>query len=117
VYFQRLGCEAVKNRSESEVIVDHGAPAEVRRSLLEKQIARILVLPAQNGEKVYGLLFAFPPRDARDQDRLLRSLVSHLGTALSRSGELRELERLAFVDELTQIYSRSYWMEIGRAHV
>lgn len=110
-WLNNLGREALQGRKMTDRVVSLHAPQEARQPLLDKGIERVAVLPVMHGESVYGLLFAFPPRGAREPVRMLRSLVSHLGTALSRARHLRQLEKLAFMDEMTGLYSRSYWME------
>jgi GAF domain-containing protein len=110
-WLSALGREALQGRKLTDRVVALHAPQEARQPLLDKGIERVVAMPVAHGNSPYGLLFSFPHRGAREPVRMLRSLAAHLGTALSRARHLRQLEKLAFMDELTGIYSRSYWME------
>jgi len=110
-YFERLGREAMDQRKEIDLVPAYRSPMLVRRSLAERDIERVMVFPVTAEEISYGALYAFPKRYDGKPVRLLRILASHLATALAQMEHLKQLENLAFVDELTQTYNRNYWME------
>ena len=87
----------------------HRASFLVRQSLAERNIERVSILPVEASRRIHGLLYTFPRRYARAPGKLLRLLASHLATVLAREAHFKQLESLAFVDELTHTYNRKYW--------
>lgn len=109
-YFEQLGREALERQEEIDLVPQHRASFLVRQALAQRNIERILILPVSSTRNPYGLLYTFPPRYGRAVE-FLRLLASHLAVVLAREAHFKQLEGLAFIDDLTHTYTRKYWMQ------
>ena len=88
--------------------VHYGDPIVVRS---------ILAVPMRLGGEITGMLSAQsydPHAYTPDDQRLLEMLASYAAIALDNSRLLKEVQRLAITDPLTEIYNRRHLFELGQ---
>ncbi len=96
-----------------EILVDDlsGARAGLPAGQVEGAWRTVMVAPLQSHRATYGALALFfaEPRRFTDEDKAaLRTLAIHAGIALDNRGLMREKERLAVHDGLTDTFNRGY---------
>jgi two-component system, cell cycle response regulator len=70
---------------------------------------RVLLLPIVDGGAVAGLVAAIVTRDPQaEQVRTAEFVCSHLSVALRMLGHLKEVEHLAYLDDLTHLYNTRF---------
>jgi diguanylate cyclase (GGDEF)-like protein len=80
-------------------------------------VRSILAVPMRLGGEITGMLSAQsydPHAYTADDQRLLEMLASYAAVALDNSRLLKEVQRLAITDPLTEIYNRRHLFELGQ---
>lgn len=80
-------------------------------------VRSILAVPMRLGGEITGMLSAQsydPDAYTPDDQRLLEMLASYAAVALDNSRLLKEVQRLAITDPLTEIYNRRHLFELGQ---
>lgn len=85
------------------------------RLLADEGLAtRAVVVPLVFGYRILGRLYlldADEDRLHRDTLRLLMLLAQEATIAIDQGRAIRELQELAFVDPLTRVFNRNYWIQ------
>ncbi|MEJ2709889.1 MAG: GAF domain-containing protein [Anaerolineales bacterium] len=80
-------------------------------------VRSILAVPMRLGGEITGMLSAQsydPDAYTPDDQRLLEMLAAYAAIALDNSRLLKEVQRLAITDSLTEIYNRRHLFELGQ---
>ncbi len=85
------------------------------RLLADHALARsCMVVPLVFGYRILGRLYLLNveyPRMHQRTFRLLILLSQEATIAIDQARAMRELQQLAFIDPLTQVYNRTYWVQ------
>jgi len=102
----RSGLEAAVAEAVAEAVREQPAA----RELVLRDGTRALIMPVADGASRLGVLTAVGA-DAAPDDARLRSaefVCSHLALALRTLGHLRQVEHLAYLDDLTHLYNTRF---------
>jgi diguanylate cyclase (GGDEF)-like protein len=98
----------------------HSALSELPRSHplsvlhTEGAAEHAVVVPLVFGYRILGRLYLLNTADERlhrETLRLLLLLAHEASIAIDQARSMRELQELAFVDPLTRVFNRNYWMQ------